>query len=140
MAIAQWNDELRTGVSKVDGQHLELINKINELHAALSQGKGKDKVEDAVQFLSGYVIEHFQTEEKMMVENGYPALAAHKKQHEQFIHDFTKLVQEYNTSANSSFFAITIQRSIVQWLVNHIMKTDKEMAKFVIAKTGGKVA
>src|SRR3990172_8154833 len=106
MAIAQWNEELATGVSRVDGQHKELINKINELHAALSQGKGKDMVEDAIQFLARYVVEHFQMEEMLMVAHNYPSYEAHKKQHDKFVQDFTDLVNDYNATGNSSFFAI----------------------------------
>jgi len=140
MAIAKWNDDLTTGMQEVDGQHKELIRMVNELHEALSKGRGKEVIEDAIRFLSNYVIEHFKMEEKLMLEHNYPAYIPHKKEHEGFVNDFTNLVKEYNSTANSSFLAITLQRSVVQWLVNHIMKVDKEMAKFLITGPGGKAA
>jgi len=140
MAIAKWSDELTTGVFEVDNQHKQLIKMINDLHEALSQGKGKDITEEAINFLSNYVAEHFQAEEKLMLKHGYVGFVAHKREHEKFIMDFTDLVKEYYSTGSASFFAITLQKSIVQWLVNHIMKVDKAMAKFVINGSEGDAA
>ncbi|MEW5706306.1 MAG: bacteriohemerythrin [Actinomycetota bacterium] len=140
MPIAQWTDELKTGVFEIDNQHKEIIKMINDFHEALSKGKGKEVVENTIRFLSDYVVKHFKTEEKMMLDYHYPAFPAHKREHDNFTAEFADLVKEYNKDSNASFIAITIQRSVVSWLVNHIMKVDKAMAKFLLDKSGGKVA
>lgn len=140
MAIAQWNDSLTTGVDKVDTQHKEIIRMINEFHDALSKGKGREYVADAIGFLANYVVEHFKLEEELMSKHRYPGFAAHKTQHEAFLADFGNLMKEYNSSGNSSLLAISFQQSVVKWLVNHIMKVDKEMAGFLIDAGGNKVA
>ncbi|MDI6816180.1 MAG: bacteriohemerythrin [Actinomycetota bacterium] len=140
MVIAQWNDSLATGVDKVDTQHKEIIRMINESHEALSQGKGRVHVEKAIGFLSSYVVDHFKGEEELMAKHDYPARADHVRQHEAFLKDFTRLVSEYNTGGSSSALAINFQQSVVKWLVNHIMKVDKDMAEFLIAESGNKVA
>jgi hemerythrin-like metal-binding protein len=140
MAIAKWSDELTTGVTEVDTQHKELIRLVNDFHEALMQGKGREVVGDAIHFLSDYVVKHFQMEERLMLDNHYPGYVAHKGQHEQFIKDFTKLANDFNTAENSSLLAINVQRSIMQWLINHIMKVDKEMAKYLIARSSGNAA
>jgi hemerythrin len=75
-----------------------------------------------------------------MAKYGYPARTDHVRQHEAFLNDFTRLVSEYNTSGSSSFLAINFQQSVVKWLVNHIMKVDKDMAAFLIEESGDKVA
>jgi len=140
MAIAKWSDELTTGVYEVDNQHKQLIKMVNDLHEALSQGKGKDVIEEAIHFLSNYVIEHFQAEEKLMLKQGYAGYTAHKREHGKFVADFTDLVKEYNSTGSASFLAITLQQSIVQWLVNHIMKVDKAMAIFLLSSSKGDAA
>jgi hemerythrin len=140
MAIAQWTDELKTGVAEVDRQHIELISLINGLHDALTQGKGKEKVEEALTFLSNYVVDHFKCEEQLMLKHNYIAFPKHKREHDMFVHDVSELAKEYSSTTNTSFLAITLQKSVVAWLVNHIMKIDKEMAKFIIEKTGGQAA
>ncbi|MCL6473035.1 MAG: bacteriohemerythrin [Firmicutes bacterium] len=140
MSIAQWKDELSTGVNEIDNQHKELINLVNSLHASLSQGKGKEVVDDAVRFLANYVVEHFKNEEGLMLKHKYIGYPAHKREHENFVNYFNSLVSDYNAASNTSFLAINLQRSVVDWLVNHIMKVDKEMAKFVMAKAGSKIA
>ena len=35
MAFFDWNDELATGIPKIDEQHKKLISLVNELHDAL---------------------------------------------------------------------------------------------------------
>lgn len=140
MVIAQWTDELATGMKKVDDQHKELIKMVNDLHDALSKGKGKEIVGKTINFLSDYVVDHFKTEEKLMLDYNYSGYLIHKSQHEQFIKEFGDLVKEVNAATAASFLAIRVQRSIVQWLINHIMNVDKHMARFIIAKTGGNAA
>lgn len=140
MPIAKWSDELTTGVSEVDRQHQELIRLVNDFHDALLQGRGREVVEKTIGFLSNYVAEHFKMEEQLMMRHNYTGFAAHKREHERFISEFTALAGEFSKTANNSFAAITVQKQVVQWLVNHIMKVDKEMAKFLKTKLDGQVA
>lgn len=140
MVIAQWSDELATGMTKVDDQHKELIRMVNEFHDALSKGKGKEAVGKTINFLSDYVVDHFKNEEKLMLDHNFPGYVIHKSQHEQFLKEFSDLVKEVNAATATSFLAIRVQRAVVQWLINHIMNVDKQMAKFIIAKTGGNAA
>lgn len=140
MVIAQWSEELATGIAKIDDQHKEIIKMVNEFHDALSKGKGKEAVGKTINFLSDYVVDHFKAEEKLMLDSGFPGYVIHKSQHEQFIKEFGDIVKEVNAATATSFLAIRVQRSIVQWLINHIMDVDKRMAKYVITKTGGNAA
>ena len=140
MALAQWTQELETGVAKVDEQHKELIRMVNSLHDALSQGKAKEHIEEAFDFMAHYVVEHFQMEERMMTEHNYVGFPAHKHAHNYFIHDFSALTSKYHENPNSSFMAIQLQKAILEWLLNHIMKVDKEMAKAINAKSHGSAA
>jgi hemerythrin len=139
VGVADWSSELETGVAKVDMQHKELVKKVNELHDQLESGNNnRQAIEGMVNYLGRYVTEHFQTEEKLMTSCNYPGYPAHKKIHEDFVNDFGKLAQEFKTSTDMPLLTFLVKRSIVGWLVNHILKVDKEMAKFV--KANGKAA
>jgi hemerythrin len=54
-----WDDSFRTNVVMVDTQHKELFRRINSLHEAMLQGKGRDEVAKLIQFLDSYTRDHF---------------------------------------------------------------------------------
>jgi hemerythrin len=138
VGVADWSSDLETGVAKVDMQHKELCKKVNELHDQLERGNNRQAIEQMVNYLGRYVTEHFSTEEKMMTGCNYPGYPAHKREHENFTKDFEKLAVEFKTSTDMPLLTFLVKRSIVGWLINHILKVDKEMAKYV--KAHGKAA
>lgn len=84
MAFMEWSDKLLTGVREVDEQHKKLVALINELYDAMKQGKGKEVIDKALDELVKYAGYHFSTEETLMTKYGYPELASHKREHENF--------------------------------------------------------
>ncbi|MHB8171886.1 MAG: bacteriohemerythrin [Thermincolia bacterium] len=130
MAI-QWTQDLAVGVNEIDNQHKELFAKVNKLIEAMHQGKGKEEIGEVVSFLEKYVIEHFGTEEKLMTKHNYPNFTAHKGHHNEFIKDFNALKKEFEFKAANTFLVIQIQRRVVDWLIDHIGKVDKELGKFL---------
>ena len=77
-------DELIKRVAKIDQQHLALIKIISHLSNCMREGMGKDKIEDVLKFLKGYVEIHFSTEEEYMRKTNYHGFRQHKEQHDQF--------------------------------------------------------
>ncbi len=134
MAIVQWTPSLSVGVDSIDNQHKELFKRVNQLLEATSQGKGKDEIGKVVQFLSEYVITHFGSEEKAMVQHGYGGIATHKSEHLAFLKDFGELTKGYETGGPSTSMVLGIQRRVVDWLINHIGKSDKAFGAFLKAK------
>lgn len=93
MPLIQWSDKYNVGVATLDGQHRKLINMINELHEAMSQGHAKELQAGLLQRVGQYAAEHLNTEEKMLKASGYPGFAQHKAQHDNYIakmHEFEK--------------------------------------------------
>lgn len=126
----EWNDSLSTGIEDVDNQHKGLIDRVNELLQASISGKTGDEIDKTVNFLADYVVEHFQTEEKYMKKYDYPKYEEHKKIHDDFVQSFKELVKD----KDSVSFQVKLQTQVGQWLLNHINKTDKEMAEYLNSK------
>ena len=80
--------------------------------------------------LSDYVIVHFRDEESLLERVGYPALAAHKKLHDEFRARLAKL---YANASGMALDAIAEQVRLLinEWLAKHIMVADREYAKFL---------
>lgn len=130
MAI-QWTEALATGVDTIDEQHKELIVRVNNLLEACQQGKGKLIMAGLLNFLADYAVRHFAEEEKYMQTYDYPGYEAHKAQHEKFISDFGLLKNKFDAQGAGVNLVLVTNRTIVDWLVNHINNTDKALGAFL---------
>lgn len=77
VVLFQFEQSLSVGISEIDGQHKQLINLINQLHEAMSSGKGKDVFGKTLDELVKYTVYHFGTEERYMQRFGYENYATH---------------------------------------------------------------
>lgn len=68
MAIAVWSHRYETGIDLIDHQHRTLFDAVNQLAAAFKTGTAQNQVIVSLDFLAGYTVEHFQTEERFMKE------------------------------------------------------------------------
>lgn len=130
-AMLMWNDALATGVKEIDKQHKELFEKINELHDACSQVKGKQKIDEVMQFLGNYVKNHFLLEESFMIRNSYPDYELHKAQHDDFIKGFIDLRNQFEEEGVGLSAQIRTNRLLGSWWTNHISKEDIALGRFL---------
>lgn len=126
MAYFAWNDELAVGNSFIDGDHQKLISLINKLHDAMAQGHGKEVLGTTLGELIKYTREHFKREEDHMLRIAYPGYAAHKQEHEKLLKEVTDLQAKFN--AGNGMLSVQVSTFLRGWLVNHIMKVDKDLA------------
>jgi hemerythrin len=132
-----WNDDLRTGIRDIDDQHKELISRINGLLDACSQSTDRVEIGRYLTFLREYVAFHFAAEEREMTGHRYPGLPAHEAEHEHFKKEVNKLHQQFFEHGWSIQVLLTTIRSSGEWLLNHIQKTDREMAAFLKRRASG---
>lgn len=127
----QWTEQLETGINLIDTQHKELIDKVNELLEACQQGKGKHTLSGFIDFLAEYVVMHFSEEEKYMKQFKYPEYAEHKAQHTQFLKSFGELKTKFDLQGSGTALVLMTNRTVVDWLVTHIKRTDKALGEFL---------
>lgn len=130
MAI-KWNETLAVGVAEIDNQHKELFERMNQLLEACNQGKGKLAVSDMITFLEDYVLEHFAAEEKLQRTSGYPDYAAHKAMHVDYLKSVATLKQQLEQHGPTLPFVISVNKTVVDWLTNHISKVDKGLGLYL---------
>ncbi|MGZ8159114.1 MAG: bacteriohemerythrin [Methylobacter sp.] len=127
-----WNDTLVTGISTIDEQHQILINLFNEANTKLASNNNTEFLEQITRDMLSYALYHFETEEGLMQEYGYIEEADnHIRQHR----DFSAKVVEIRNNIKAG---ILISREdllsfLNNWLINHILSTDKELAAFLLA-------
>ena len=133
----EWTDDLVTGNDRVDEQHKELIFRLNLLIESVWNGTGQAEAIRIIDFLGNYVIEHFGTEEELMMSTGYPELASHKGVHDAFIQRFLEIRSRFDQEGMKSEIALSILDEVCEWLRNHIKNLDMRLAAFVRQKAAG---
>lgn len=126
--LFQWSNTLATGVAKFDGQHKILINMINDLHNAMSEGKGKEMLLKTINGLIKYTVEHFNEEEKAMIANNYQGYNDHKKEHENLKTSVTEFMKKYDKNEVTT---VDLYKFLTDWVKNHIVVTDKKYGPFL---------
>lgn len=126
-----WDKTLETGNLAIDEQHKSLINAVNDLLNACSQGKGRSEVDKTLKFLQDYVVKHFGDEEKLQIKSNYPDYKAHKEKHEDFKKSVNEIVQGFNKSGASIQLVAQVNFAVSGWLISHIKTEDKKVAAHI---------
>jgi len=71
MAI-KWRKDLEIGIDEIDNQHKSLVEAMNKLLEASAAGRAKQEIGNTLDFLSDYVITHFNYEREYKKKNKYP--------------------------------------------------------------------
>lgn len=137
MAIT-WYRALEVGVQEVDDQHRELFRRVDALVDAMAARRGPEEMGPLFDFLGRYAVEHFTAEEALMRVHGYPQRHAHEVEHQQFVDDFAALRREFGREGPTALLLVKVNGRVVQWLVDHISRTDKELAAYLKAREGAR--
>jgi hemerythrin-like metal-binding domain len=128
-----WDSSYEVGIEMVDKQHKHLVNLTNQLYNACLGEKGEleEKFKEVMKELVEYVMIHFKDEEKIMEEINYPSIKEHKQKHEKFVKEILESVNAYRNG--KQFVPNAFVRFLRDWLFNHILLTDKEMARYYLS-------
>ena len=124
MPLFEWTNAVSVNNPEIDTQHKKLFGMVNNLHDAMSQGKGKEVLSTTLEELVTYTKTHFAYEEAKMQKEGYPGFVAHKAEHNQFTEKVVGLVEEYQNGRTG--LSVEIALFLKDWLVNHIQVVDKK--------------
>jgi len=125
-----WSDLLLTGDATLDAQHRRIFERVDALHLAMLRREWAE-LPPLMDFLGGYVIDHFTMEEAQMQAWGYPSLEAHRTQHAQFIRDYLALKEDLPARGPDAALAARTHAWLVEWLRWHIMGADVALAEFL---------
>ncbi len=129
---AEFDGSLVTGNEMIDGQHKELIGKINKLVDCCEQSSGKLEAIKMLDYLSDYTEFHFGAEEKLQEEISYPGLEEHKKQHAAFVKAVSELHEMLEEEEGpTDAFVEAVNKNVIDWLYKHIKGFDCSVASYV---------
>jgi hemerythrin len=123
MSLMKWTQEdYGTNVDVCDKQHQELFNRVNALNDAVGVGNRSD-VGDCLDKLIDFVVEHFQTEERLMEQRGYTGLEEHRREHDNLVNTCIDLQGKFH--AKEADIEEGTMSFIKNWLDHHIPVIDR---------------
>jgi hemerythrin len=135
-----WDQSLETGDSEIDEQHRELFHRIDQLMAATQDRRARAEVGRLLTYLGDYVVGHFEAEERMMAEAGYPEAPTHRAEHQQFVEEYARIYQDYRANGPGPVFVIKFGNRVTAWLCEHICRTDRRLADFLAERRDGRAS
>ncbi len=122
-----WETKYELGLPKMDEQHKMLVALINRLESIQSSGASIQRdLSEVMKHLAMYIAVHFRAEEELMQEKGYSDYERHRQSH----HAFEQRVEQFRAelAAGDSEVAAHILAFLKDWLITHIMKSDRSYA------------
>ena len=128
--LFEWNDSFLIGIEELDHEHKVLINDINKLHEEMVGNEVKSEIQKYLGEIYMHMQAHFALEEHVMKEHEYEFFDEHKREHEEFLEDYTECMLQFLNGADISS-KNPIEECLQQWVVDHITTSDKKMALMV---------
>lgn len=122
----RWRAALAVGHPELDRQHRELFARAQRLVDALARGD-RAEVERQLEFLGGYVLEHFTAEEQVMSASGYPGRGVHKAEHDRFVRDYRALRALVARHGPVPALAVKARTWLGDWLDRHVSGSDQRL-------------
>jgi hemerythrin len=123
------------GIAEINKQHLRLASYavqfsqiVDELSTREPTNQDWRQIDALFSRIMRYVATHFDEEEALMREHGYPDYAAHKKLHDKFSAEMIKMQSQINN--RNIKFKKKLSSMLWDWLYNHINTVDYQYREF----------
>ena len=118
----QWRQEWNCGNDEIDEQHDKILQIANDLIAKIYAGASHNECMDMIKLFLEYVVNHFATEERILMEIEYDGLIAHIKKHEYLTNKaiYLKECYEKKELQPAAFLSFIIDEVVVE----HLTKED----------------
>lgn len=124
----KWKKSFSTDVVSVDNEHRALIDALSQFADQHHNSPSNFDVVQALDLIATEAIKHFEHEEQVMFNIGYPRYVSHKEKHEWLIADISKRRQEMET--NSEDFD-EILKYLKYWLMRHLASEDTHLHRHI---------
>ncbi len=132
MAWFDWNDRFVTGIAEIDEQHHRLVALIDQFYALMSTTPPQAGLVRLLRGLLEYTRTHFKTEEGLMRQHAYPGLETQIAQHAHFVERIQNVTDRF--IRNELVLSLEVTGFLRDWLSQHILGLDKQMAEFLSAR------
>ena len=124
----KWNDKHHlTGIAVIDAQHKEMFDHVDRLVQASQQEEQEAEFIDMLDFLGGYVVEHFRCEEDLMERQGCPNIEENKEDHRKLMAELEGVKTRFEQEGNSDPLRKHVISVAAHWLDVHVAGLDTRL-------------
>ncbi len=127
-AEIQFTPDLEIGIPLIDSQHREYIRRLNLFNDKCYEGIDEAEIEEHFRFVESYALEHLDSEEFFMRENGVPVYDEQVKMHDYFKRQLEAIKVQIEVNGYNPENLESLHGLLVDWFLNHIRKCDKQVA------------
>lgn len=131
-----WKDKYALGVSLIDRQHMELFGRVDAFLQTLRSSAAWDEkarwVGETLEFMNGYVVEHFREEEGYQERIGYPGSEAHRKAHTDMVDYVLEITAQFHGAGCSEALMQQFAGRLMAWLIHHVASEDQRIAAYAV--------
>lgn len=132
VAFFKWDEAYSTNVQEFDNDHKKLIDLFNGVYKQVFECEDLEEervlTHQTLVELLEYVKYHFTAEEELMIKFNFPQYVEHKKEHEYYIQEVNKFLEQHNEGVVALSFPTFM--FLKEWITKHIMVRDKSYGKF----------
>lgn len=123
LPLVTWTAAHEVGIAVIDRQHRKLAERLNDLATCLRRGDDPAAISAMLASVLSYTRHHFETEERLMDEHGFPEAAAHRAIHAHLLDD----LRNFSAGCGTRSLSLTT-RFLQEWLLRHIDSVDRALA------------
>ncbi|MGI6188306.1 MAG: hemerythrin family protein [Clostridiales bacterium] len=133
-----WKDRYKLGVPRIDEQHKELFRRVGlflqVLRSAVCWDEKLQQLNEMLEFMKGYVVEHFHDEEEYQLSINYPGYEIHKQIHSDMVNYVQDVSRQFEQSDDNEELMQQFGGRLLAWLINHVAAEDQRIADYVRKK------
>lgn len=131
MSTIEWSEKFEVGNFEIDAEHKIFVKIIQKIIQAQQNNAKKHFTESLLMELLKYAEFHFCSEENIMIENDYPALLKHKKEHERVLAELRNRI----FSLKHEFIDFeNLETFLTEWFKHHTTTEDRKLAVHITNK------
>jgi hemerythrin-like metal-binding protein len=128
-----FSDKMIDGVAAIDHQHRGLVDIINALYDITLNKNARTTLVQVFEDLDRHIDEHFDYEEQLFAQTGYPLAKEHRATHQAF----RQRIADYRASARhakDSIVAVELLHLLKQWMTGHMQDDDRVACRHLNAR------
>ena len=124
-----WHSAYDSGDDFLDEQHHGLFTLVNDSLSAILEQRPREEIEGFIDRLIRDTAQHFEDEETLLDEIGYPGLAEHAFKHASLIDEVVQLAVRYHSRvAHAGELFLFLAHEVV---ARHLLSDDREFFPFL---------
>jgi hemerythrin len=123
VTLLKWSHECIVGVEAMDDQHGILMDTLNELRISLVHGADRRAICLQLERLIEFTQMHFQCEEHLLLQQGFPGADEHKTAHKHLLAKLYAALEQLNHDDFVQFSSLL--EFLPAWYLEHVEQLDR---------------